>query len=97
MSQTPEYPPSTEEMAALKERNKECHIRNSVFSFDLTKLFAYLIQLLILLMSLSIFDRKSSEKRIHLGKKTTRYSNTFCPKPRNHRSHHADAECDVDS
>jgi maltose/moltooligosaccharide transporter len=64
MSKTPEYPPSPEEMAALKERNKGMpHPAIQFFLSILTTLFAYLILLILLIPS--IFDRKIIRKTIH--------------------------------
>jgi maltose/moltooligosaccharide transporter len=63
ISKTPQYPPSPEEMAALKERNK-CmpHPAIQFFLSILTTLVAYLV--LFLLLIPSIFDRKIILKTI---------------------------------
>lgn len=64
ISKTPEYPPSPEEMAALKERNKGMpHPAVQFFLSILTTLVAYLV--LFLLLIPSIFDRKIIRKTIH--------------------------------
>jgi maltose/moltooligosaccharide transporter len=64
ISKTPEYPPSPEEMAALKERNKGMpHPAIQFFLSILTTLVAYLV--LFLLLIPSIFDRKIIRKTIH--------------------------------
>jgi maltose/moltooligosaccharide transporter len=63
ISKTPEYPPSPEEMAALKERNRGMpHPAVQFFLSILTTLVAYLI--LFLLLIPSIFDRKIIRKTI---------------------------------
>jgi maltose/moltooligosaccharide transporter len=63
ISKTPEYPPSPEEMAALKERNKGMpHPAIQFFLSILTTLVAYLA--LFLLLIPSIFDRKIIRKTI---------------------------------
>jgi maltose/moltooligosaccharide transporter len=64
ISKTPEYPPSPEEMAALKERNKGMpHPAIQFFLSILTTIVAYLILLLLLIPS--IFDPKIIQKTVH--------------------------------
>ncbi|MBB6327057.1 maltose/moltooligosaccharide transporter [Algoriphagus iocasae] len=64
ISKTPEYPPSEEELAVLKERNKGMpHPAIQFFLSILTTLFAYLV--LFILMIPALFDRKIIRRTIH--------------------------------
>ncbi len=64
ISKTPEYPPSEEELAVLKERNKGMpHPAIQFFLSILTTLFAYLV--LFILVIPALFDRKIIRRTIH--------------------------------
>lgn len=63
ISKTPEYPPSEEELAVLKERNKGMpHPAIQFFLSILTTLFAYLV--LFILVIPALFDRKIIRRTI---------------------------------
>jgi len=94
MSRLHEYRPSTKN-GSLKGETKECHIRQSVFSFDSDYAFCLFILLILLIPSFLIV--KIPKKPFIGRKKQPDYQNTFCPKLEIIENHHAVANVDVEA